>query len=111
MADKDPRLESLERQESRARPIAERGRRAKAILDDEIVKEAFAELEGHILETFKETSPEEAAKLQEIRREWGSMKLFRAVFERHVRHGSVAEKEIGIIVKQRKSIAERKRRK
>ena len=81
-----------------------------ALLEDALVKDAFAEIEVRIVEAFKETPPEKADVLQELRRTYGSMKRFRTIFERQLKDGAGAEAEIKQINKIRTALTRRKRR-
>lgn len=74
--------------------IIQRGQRAQLILDDELVKEAFAELDGAIVSQWRELSVENKGQADELKRLLWAANQFKAIFESLVCGASVAKNEL-----------------
>jgi signal transduction protein with GAF and PtsI domain len=73
------------------RRAMERGAKAKAILDDAFVKEAFAVIEGHIFSKFKDAPIRDEEGVLKAKQLFHAATLFRRVFEDAIRNGQAAE--------------------
>lgn len=80
-----------------ARQACDRARRARAILEDELVREAFATLERRILESWSASRPEDWAAREGAYRDLHAARAFRAELERLIRDGQVAGRELEAI--------------
>ena len=71
-----------------------RGQRAKALLENELLKESFEHLELSLMSAWRETSPDEHERREDA---WRSLKLLNKLQEhlrRHVTTGQAAGKEL-----------------
>src|SRR5689334_17704631 len=68
--------------------------RARAILDDDLVKTAFSTLESAVIEQWKELSVENHQQAAELKRLLWSSQQFRLVFEVLISGGTVAKNEL-----------------
>jgi hypothetical protein len=73
------------------RAEANRGIRAKAILEDELVLEAFAALEARYLAAWRSSEYTDTAGREEVYRMLRATQALRAEFETMIRDGKVAE--------------------
>ena len=71
-----------------------RGRRATTILEDSLVVEAFEKIDAMILKKFRESDLDDNETREVQFLMMRAMDLFRTYFEKVVRTGKVAEKEI-----------------
>jgi hypothetical protein len=67
-----------------------RGKRAQAILDDDMVKEAFADLEGTIIGQWCALGIENKAQAEELKRLLWAAQQFKAIFEVTISGSKVA---------------------
>lgn len=76
------------------RKAAERGPRAKALLDNELLKEVFEKIEQTLMDEWKNTSSEDAQRREDA---WRSFKLLEGLhghLTRIVTTGDAAAKEL-----------------
>lgn len=79
----------------------ERGAKAEAILNDPLVQEAFALIEGHIVSKFKDAPIRDEEGVIKAKQLLHAATLFRRVFEDAVRNGKSAE---NVLEQKRKGI-------
>lgn len=70
------------------------GERAKAILDDPMVKQAFADLEGTIIGQWCSLGVENKAQAEELKRLLWAAQQFKAIFEVTIAGSVVAKNEL-----------------
>lgn len=86
--------------EDKLRDAVQRGDRAKALLQNELLVEAFDNLESKIMEEWKATDPEDKERREDA---WRSLKLLQTLqgqFRRIVTTGEAASKELVRIKKE-----------
>lgn len=71
-----------------------RGERARLLLDDDLVKDALAEIEQTIIDQWRELSIENKAQAEELKRLMWAAKQFRAIFEVTISGATVAKNEL-----------------
>ena len=71
-----------------------RGERARLLLDDDLVKDAFAEIEQTITAQWIELSIENKAQAEELKRLMWAAKQFKAIFEVTISGATVAKNEL-----------------
>lgn len=81
----------------------QRGLRAKQILDDDLVKEAFAHIDAELWRLFRDTPPKNGEDLTFIRQMLYISEKFRMFLSKAVTDGKMAELKI----KEKKSLGER----
>jgi hypothetical protein len=86
--------------ENKLHDALQRGDRAKALLNNELLNEAFERLEAKIMEEWKGTDPEDRERREDA---WRSLKLLQNLtsqFRRIVTTGEAASKELVRIKKE-----------
>jgi hypothetical protein len=86
--------------EDKLRDALQRGDRAKLLLQNELLIEAFEKLENKIMEEWKATDPEDKERREDA---WRSLKLLQTLqgqFRRIVTTGEAASKELVRIRKE-----------
>lgn len=71
-----------------------RGDAAKLVLDNDLVKEAFAEIEQTIIDQWRDLSIENKAQAEELKRLMWAAKQFKAIFEVTISGAVVARNEL-----------------
>jgi hypothetical protein len=71
-----------------------RGEHAKRILDDELVKSAFADIEATIIGQWCELSVENKTQAEELKRLLWAANQFKAIFEVTIAGAAVAKNEL-----------------
>ena len=77
-----------------ARRSLERAARARAIVEDELVAEVFARLQGRLIEGWAGSAPGDASAREEAYRALRALQDFKAEFERLMSDGKVAERDL-----------------
>ncbi len=77
-----------------ARRALERANRARAILEDELVAEIFDRMERRLVEAWAASGPSEMGIREESYRGLRALQDFRSEFERLLRDGKVAERDL-----------------
>jgi len=88
--------------ESSARAAIDRAHRAKLLLGDELLSQAFADIEDALITAWRQSTSDRAPLREDA---WRSLKLLeklKAALEKHVRDGSVAERDLLEIETKRK---------
>lgn len=68
--------------------------RARTILDDELVKNALAQLESVVVDQWKDLSVENKAQAEELKRLLWAAQQFKSVFTVLIANGAVAKNEL-----------------
>lgn len=71
-----------------------RGERAKLLLDDPMIKEAFAEIEGAIIGQWTDLSIENKAQAEELKRLLWATQQFRSIFTVIISGATIAKNEL-----------------
>lgn len=71
-----------------------RATRAKLILEDDLVKEAFAELESAVIDQWKALGVENKAQAEELKRLLWASQQFKTIFETLIAGGTIAQNEL-----------------
>jgi hypothetical protein len=80
--------------DANSRRASARGQRARAILEDELVAEAFAVLERRAQETWAHSLPADSEGRERAYRELRALQALRAELEAWIRDGKVAERAL-----------------
>ena len=102
-------LKSINDAETDQRRIAARARRAKAILESDIVQKAFKEIEDQLVGVLKDSALEQSVEREDAYRCIRLLKRFKDGFEKHLRDGTMAEHRIADLKAQRKTLMQRMR--
>lgn len=68
--------------------------RAKQILEDDLVKRAFEQLEGAVIDQWKELSVSNKEQAEELKRLLWAAQQFKSIFTVLVANGAVAQNEL-----------------
>lgn len=71
-----------------------RADQAKRLLEDPAFKDAFAEVEGVIIDAWADLPVENKAQAEELKRLLASARRFRSIFEITIANGHVAKNEL-----------------
>lgn len=74
--------------------IIQRGQRAALLLDDDLIKGAFADVEAAIVGQWRELSVENKGQAEELKRLLWAANQFKAIFESLICGASVAKNEL-----------------
>lgn len=80
--------------EQALRKAAERGPRAKALLDNELLKEAFEKIEQTLMDEWRNTSTEDAQRREDAWRSYKLLGALRGYLVKTVTNGDAAAKEL-----------------
>ena len=81
-------------EEGAVRRATARGRRAQAILEDELVVEAFTAIERRAHQAWAHSLPADSEARDLAYRDLRALRAFRAELEAFIRDGKVAEREL-----------------
>ena len=88
-------------------PDLARAERAKQILEDPMVVEAFDAIETSCLEGFKASGPDQVAFREDCHKIFLAIGMFKDIFKKHLDTGKMANSRLLEINEQKKTIKER----
>ncbi len=103
----DAELDRLDKSEDELRPLVSRGAHAQALLDDDMVKEAFDGLEAGYINLWRLTEKEETDKREDCWRCLYLLAGLRQSFRRHINSGKAALKYLEDDMKRRDHLERR----
>ena len=94
--------EELNEIEGKAHAALTRADRAKLILDDVLVQDAFTGIRDALMGDWKATGPDAAPRREDIWRSYALLELLENAFKRHIQGGVIARNELTAVQKKRK---------
>lgn len=73
---------------------AQRGDRAKQILNDQLVKDAFHDIRDHIYQLISSSSFEQSDKREDCYRMLRALESFEGMFRRHIQTGELSKESL-----------------
>ena len=103
----DDELKKLDEEARDLHPASVRAERAKQIIEDTMVVEAFEAIEKSCLEGWKQSDGNDSKLREKCYQQYRAVTMFKDTFERHLREGTMANSRMLQINERRKTIKER----